>query len=249
MAKILIVEDEHMVRDAIKRKLESSGFEVLEAGDGQEGLQRAESGKPDLILLDLILPLMDGLTVLEKLRGSEWGKNIPVIVLSNLSDTKTVQESKQKGVFDFLVKTDWTLDDVVSKIREDPEDKVADLMKKILVAEDDQYLANAYRMKLVKSGYDVKIASDGTETMSLVDSYSPDILILDLIMPGKDGFSVLADLKKSPKYANLPVIVASNLGQGDDVGRAKKMGANDYVIKSDLSLAKLIEKIKNIVGE
>lgn len=117
LAKILVVEDERMVRDALKRKLETMGFDVVEAGDGQEGLNLAIKEHPQLILLDLILPLMDGITVLEKLRVDESTKNIPVIVLSNLSDDATVQESKHKGVYDYLVKTDWTLDDVISKVK------------------------------------------------------------------------------------------------------------------------------------
>ena len=117
MAKILIVEDEHLVREAVSRKLKTNGFEVIEAGDGQEGLVLAEREKPDLVLLDLILPLMDGLTVLDKIRSEAWGKKMPVIVLSNLSDVETVQESKKAGVYDYLVKTDWTLDDVISKIK------------------------------------------------------------------------------------------------------------------------------------
>ncbi len=117
LAKILVVEDERMVRDALTRKLTTVGFDVVEAGDGEEGLKKAETEHPDIILLDLIIPLMDGLTVLEKLRAESWGKSIPVIVLSNLSDDATIEESKKKGVHDYLVKTDWTLDDVISKVK------------------------------------------------------------------------------------------------------------------------------------
>ena len=118
LAKILVIEDERMVRDALVRKLQVSGFEVIEAGDGQDGLDKAHSEKPDVVLLDLILPLVDGLTVLDKIRNEDWGKDMPVIILSNLSDVNTVEESRKKKVFDYLVKTDWTLDDVISKIRE-----------------------------------------------------------------------------------------------------------------------------------
>lgn len=118
MAKILVIEDERLVREAIRRKLASAGFQVIEAGDGEEGLQIAEKEKPDLVLLDLILPLMDGITVLDKLRTSSWGKEIRVIILSNLADSETVQESKKKGISDYLVKTDWTLEDVIKKVKE-----------------------------------------------------------------------------------------------------------------------------------
>jgi CheY-like chemotaxis protein len=118
LARILVIEDERMVRDALVRKLQTTGFTILEAGDGQEGLNLAQKEKPDLILLDLILPLMDGITVLEKLRADEATRPIPVIVLSNLSDDATVEESKKKGVYDYLIKTDWTLDDVIAKVKE-----------------------------------------------------------------------------------------------------------------------------------
>jgi len=117
LAKILLVEDERMVREAVRRKLENSGFQVFEAGDGQEAITIAQKDKPDLILLDLIIPLLDGISVLEKLRAESWGKNIPVIILSNLADSETVEESKKRGVSDYLVKTDWSLDDVVAKVK------------------------------------------------------------------------------------------------------------------------------------
>ena len=122
-------------------------------------------------------------------------------------------------------------------------------MKKILIAEDDKFLANAYRVKIAKAGFDVRIASDGVEAMELVKSFLPDLVILDLVMPKKDGFSVLADLKNDPNYSKIPVIVASNLGQGEDVEKARKLGSNDYVVKTDLSLTKLIEQIRKIIGE
>lgn len=115
--KILVVEDERLVREAIKRKLLGAGMTVLEAVDGQEGLDTALREKPDLILLDILLPVMDGISVLEKLREDEWGKNVPIIILSNLYEAATVEESKKRGVYDYLVKTDWTLDDVLTKVK------------------------------------------------------------------------------------------------------------------------------------
>lgn len=116
-------------------------------------------------------------------------------------------------------------------------------MTKILVAEDDKFLDSAYRAKLTKTGFEVQIATDGEEALTILQSFTPDIILLDLVMPKKDGFATLEELKKSDKYKHIPVIVASNLGQKEDLDKAKALGAVDYIIKSDLSLDALISKI------
>ncbi len=117
MKKILIVEDEVALLQVLTEKLKKDNFEVLQARNGQEGLQQAFSLHPDLILLDIIMPVMDGMTMLAKLRIDEWGKSVPVSILTNLSNEQRVAESLQQGVYDYLVKSDWTLEDLVQKIK------------------------------------------------------------------------------------------------------------------------------------
>ncbi|MBM2820887.1 MAG: response regulator with CheY-like protein receiver domain and winged-helix DNA-binding-like protein [Candidatus Berkelbacteria bacterium] len=120
---ILIVEDEKSLRNVLRQKLEHENFEVLEATNGQEGLDQAIKNNPDLILLDIVMPVMDGFTMIEQLRNHEHergilvGNQIPIILLSNLSDQEKFAESQKKGVYDFLVKSDWTLEAVVVKIK------------------------------------------------------------------------------------------------------------------------------------
>ena len=121
-------------------------------------------------------------------------------------------------------------------------------MKKILVAEDDKFLANAYRVKLTKANFEVKIVNDGDEAIETLKVFVPDLIILDLVMPGMDGFSVLETIKSSEEYKNIPVLVASNLGESEDIVKATKLGANDYIVKTELSMKKLIEKINSILG-
>ncbi len=115
---------------------------------------------------------------------------------------------------------------------------------KILVAEDDKFLSNAYRVKFTKAGFEVKVTSDGEELLSTLPEFEPNIILLDLVMPKKDGFATLQEIKKLDKYKNIPVIVASNLGQKEDLDKAKALGANDYIVKSDMSLENLVAKIK-----
>ncbi|SRR6266568_2397335 len=121
-------------------------------------------------------------------------------------------------------------------------------MKKILVAEDDKFLGSAYRAKLTKAGFEVQIARDGQEAMDMVKVFMPDLILLDLVMPVKDGFSVLAEMKNDSGLKAIPIIIASNLGQKEDTDRGMKLGASDYFVKSDLSLNTIIEKINNLIS-
>jgi DNA-binding response OmpR family regulator len=121
-------------------------------------------------------------------------------------------------------------------------------MAKVLIAEDDKFLLKAYQVKLSKSGHDVKYARNGSEALSVLEEFSPDLVVLDLIMPGKDGFTVLEEMKKDEKLKHIPVLVTSNLGQKEDRDRAIALGAKDYIIKSDLSLNDLVGKINSIIA-
>ena len=116
--RILIVEDENNLLKVLKEKFVSEGYEVLGAGDGATGLQHALTEKPDLILLDIVMPIMDGMTMLKKLRADDWGKDVPIILLTNLNSADKVADALEKKVYDYLVKADWTLSDVVKKVKE-----------------------------------------------------------------------------------------------------------------------------------
>lgn len=120
-------------------------------------------------------------------------------------------------------------------------------MSKILVAEDDKFLSNAYKVKFTKAGFEVKMASDGEEALTILKTFTPDAILLDLVMPKKDGFATLEAIKKDENLKNVPIIVASNLGQKEDLDRAKSLGADDYIVKSDMSLDALIKRIKSLV--
>jgi DNA-binding response OmpR family regulator len=114
---ILIIEDEHPLREALVLKLKKERFGVLNAKNGEEGLAMAQKEHPDLILLDIVMPKMDGMTMLKKLRQDSWGRKVPVIILTNLTIAEEIAEALDKGVHDYLVKADWKLEDIVDKIR------------------------------------------------------------------------------------------------------------------------------------
>lgn len=115
--KILIVDDEAPLAQILSDKFVQEGFAVKQAGDGQQGLALALDWHPDMILLDIIMPKMDGMTMLHQLRTQEAGKKIPVILLTNLSDTDKIYDAMANGVFDFLVKANWSIDDIVREVK------------------------------------------------------------------------------------------------------------------------------------
>ncbi len=115
--KILIVEDELSLRNALRDKLTHEGFSVLEAKNGEEGLEAALREHPDIILLDIIMPVMDGATMLNKLRHDPWGTKVAVIILTNLSEAED-SLMRSRGSLDYIVKSNWKIEDVVAKIRE-----------------------------------------------------------------------------------------------------------------------------------
>ncbi|MAG44863.1 response regulator [bacterium] len=118
MKKILFIEDEQALQKALSNKLEQENFKVLPALDGEIGISLAQEKTPDLILLDLILPKKDGLEVLQELKNNEKTKNIPVIVLTNLEKTEHIQKILKFGASAYLIKTNYTLDEIIEKIKQ-----------------------------------------------------------------------------------------------------------------------------------
>lgn len=116
--KILIVEDDLVLLKALSYEFEQQNFEVFTAKDGGEGLVMAKEHTPDIILCDINMPRMDGLTMLTKMRATDWGADIPVIMLTNLSDEKRVLEALAQKAFYYLVKSDWDLTQIVDKVKE-----------------------------------------------------------------------------------------------------------------------------------
>jgi len=117
---------------------------------------------------------------------------------------------------------------------------------KILIIEDDTFFQKLYQSKLHEKGFEVEIANDGEEGIEKIHTFKPDILLLDLIMPKKNGFEVLEFLSKDKTLQRIPVIVFSTLGQEQDIEKAKKLGAKDYITKGFLSFDELEEKIEKV---
>lgn len=136
----------------------------------------------------------------------------------------------------------------MDNISQNPPPPANPQKKLILVAEDDVFYANIYKSKLTAEGFEVVVAHNGDEAMDYIATRKPDILLLDLIMPEKDGFQTLELLRANPQTKDLKIIVLSNLGQDEDIKRTKAYGVLDYVVKSDISIQNLVKVIKDALA-
>jgi len=123
-----------------------------------------------------------------------------------------------------------------------------DTPKKILLIEDDKFLRELIVKKLVKEGFIVLEANDGEEGLIKISQEKPDLVLLDLILPGVDGFELLQKAQEDPFIKNVPIIVLSNLGQKEDIDRCMKSGAVDYLIKAHLTPVEIVEKVKKALN-
>ena len=262
--RILIIEDEESLVDLLTAKLNKEGYSVEFAYDGEAGYNKIKETKPDLILLDIVMPKMDGYEVLEKM--NEEKVKIPVIIISNSGQPVEIEKTKKLGAIGHLIKTEFSPLDVLNKVKEcldnggDPsagkgthevleakENKEAKkLGVNVLLVEDDAFLREICSKKLTKEGYTVYEAIDGEQALSGIESAKLDIVLLDIILPAIDGFQILSQIRtnKDKKIAKVPVIMLSNLGQDDDIKKAMDMGANDYLVKANFTTEEIIEKIK-----
>lgn len=120
---------------------------------------------------------------------------------------------------------------------------------KILVAEDDLFLMQVYELKFAKENFEMISATDGEEASMKIKMEKPDIVLLDLIMPGKNGFEVLSEMKTNEETCNIPVLILSNLGQDSDISKGLSMGADEFLIKASISIEELVEKIKKYANK
>lgn len=122
------------------------------------------------------------------------------------------------------------------------------IQKKILLVEDDDGLANVYKMRLETEGFTVRRVPNGEDALALAIEFRPDLIVLDVMMPKVSGFDVLDILRNTPETANIKVVMLTALSQDSDKEKAEKLGADDYMVKSQVVIADVVERIKHHLG-
>ncbi|MCK4592376.1 response regulator [Candidatus Parcubacteria bacterium] len=120
---------------------------------------------------------------------------------------------------------------------------------KVLIIEDDSYISDMYRIKFESENFEIAVANNGIEGIKFLEKVVPDIILLDVVMPKVDGFSVLKTIKKNPKLNKIPVVLLTNLSQKENVERGFELGASSYIIKAHFTPSEVVEKIKEVLKQ
>src|ERR1700693_4230115 len=238
---VLIVDDDEGVRELLAFELKPHGLKILQASDGKKGLEVARAEKPDAILLDVLMPNLDGWQTLRALKESPDTRSIPVVIVS-------VVENRALGI---------SLGSVEHLVK--PVDRPALLLAlsragvlatkgHILVVDDDADVRSLLEQELVAAGYRVRTAAGGVQALELLRRERPSAVLLDLMMPPPDGFEVLYRLRQDPELRELPVIIitARELTASDETILARSALR---VIRKGPDSAQLIEEVLRTIAQ
>ena len=263
-ARILIVDDRRSLVWFMERVLQKEGFDVLTAFDGVEGLRKIRDEKPDLVILDTIIPKKNGYEVFHYLRRNPDTVHMPVLFLTlkSAAEEKRIIESRINKLtpglknkrsnyrvedVDFLIKPVSTTDMVtrveallhLTKIRNSTV-KIENHKPRVLVIDDSRALVRLTEHALQKEGFDVLTAFDGLEGLRKARNEKPDLIVMDIIMPEYNGFQCLESVRQ---HSKVPVIMLTSDSELDSVQKALALGADDYVVKP-FETRELLERIR-----
>lgn len=267
MAKILLVEDDPMISEIYQRKFESSGFDVGIAATGKEALKKAREEKYDIILLDLVLPEMDGMEVLKEIKQSgKYSPETKVVIFSNLTEKENQEKALENGADGFISKSQFSPSNLVEEVKRIlgeylEQQKNSERMsgsvvgnddsekgKRILFIEDEDVFAEMFGKKLESEGYNVEYAKNGAWGLKEALNKNFDLIIMDMVMPAMSGIEMLERLKLEEKTKNIPIIALSASLEESELARVKEMGVEDYYIKTRIVPSDLAKRVKEILG-
>jgi len=241
-ARVLVIDDDPEAREIIERFLIKDGFTVVTADSGVQGLRLAHEYQPAVITLDVMMPDMDGWSVLRALKADPVLRKIPVIMLTMIDDRT---RGYSLGAVDYLTKPvdRELLHKTLSRYH------CADEVCSVLLVEDDVETRSLMANTLAKAGWTVSEAGNGQEALDLMPAIQPQLVLLDLMMPVMDGFGFLAAMRARPEWQHIPVIVitAKDLTAED---RARLAGNVEEVLeKTAYTREQLLEHVRNNVAK
>jgi signal transduction histidine kinase/DNA-binding response OmpR family regulator/ligand-binding sensor domain-containing protein len=239
--RILVVEDDERAYDALSTYLQSAGYVPIRARTGEEALHLAQTMRPLAITLDLVLPGMEGLDVLRTLKSKEQTAQTPVIIVSMLDNRELAVAF---GAEDYFVKpVDWPR--LLRRLREITA-RTSTSHARLLLIDDDVSVHDMLESELTKAGYELEKAFSGAEGLERAQTSRPDVIILDLMMPGMSGFEVADILKAQESTARIPIVVltAKELTEGDR--ERLQTGINGLVMKGSAAGMRLIRAIRSL---
>jgi CheY-like chemotaxis protein len=235
---VLVIDDDPTARGLLRRMLAKEGFEVREAASGAEGLAQARAARPDVITLDVLMPDLDGWTVLTQLKADPDLCTIPVVMTTILDEPR---RGFALGAADYLTKP-IDRDRLLQALRR--YRRAAEEPGMVLVIDDDAATRATLRRALEPEGWTVREAPHGRAALAALGPEEPDLILLDLLMPEMDGFAFLDAFRSRPDRSGTPVVIltAKDLTDAD---RARLNGGVEHILhKGAFDAADLVEKIR-----
>lgn len=230
--KILIAEDDIDTAKLVQAFVESKGFSTIMAPNGVEALKKTEESNPDLIILDLKMPKMDGFEVIKHLKKDKGTDKIPIIVLTSYGVSSFKERCYMLGVNKFLSKPfneETLIEEITNQLKK--IETIQETKKKVLVADDEKDISLLVKSTLESEEFVVDIVEDGEKTIKWIQGEIPDLLILDVSMPKIDGYEVCRRLKKDVALSHLPIIMLTAKGDTADKVKGMGKGVDDYITK------------------
>jgi signal transduction histidine kinase/DNA-binding response OmpR family regulator len=240
---VLVIEDNLQASQLIQMYLQEAGYRTEVAKDGAEGLEKAKRLKPNVITLDMIMPIKDGWQVMKELKRHPICRNIPIIIIS-ITDEKKLGFGM--GAIDYFVKP-VNKDELIIALRKVPLKMHSEKQHpKVLIIDDDRTAAELIQVMLEAEGYDVIKCMNGKDGVRVANAETPDLIILDLIMPDISGFNVAYQLKQHPNTRNTPIIILTSMEVDDDTKEQMNGFITTIMSKSKFTKKDLLREINTI---
>jgi len=251
-SKILAADDDGEFTDLLKMFLETNNFKAVIENNPLRVVEAVKREKPDLLLLDIMMPGKDGFAIMNELQEESLTAEIPIIVLTALKFETFQEKGALTGVPEMVSKdipSDFFLN-IIEKELSEPMGADSPLLKqakpKVLLADDQTELLLLVKETIENAGFEVHVASDGKEAIEKVYETVPDIIVLDYNMPIKDGLQVARELKDNPLFAHIPIIIVTAYGEKQSKLKGLSMGIDDYLIKP-VDTDELIARIRMVL--
>lgn len=257
--KILIALSDKELAKILVQYLSELGYKIEIVQNGKDVISRMKSSMPDLLLIDTTLPDKSGYEILTEKSFDRDITKIPVLIVSNSGEPIiTAQIPSTPTIIDYIVKIHIEPEDVVEKIEkvfgrgpiiETKTVKRTDTGhgKIVLWVEDDKLLGTILSKKFEMSGYTLFKARNSDELFELLKTTIPNIIILDIMLPGMSGLEILEKVKKENKFKAIPIMMLSNLDNQEDINKAKSLGANKFMVKATSSLDEIIDAVEKVI--
>lgn len=251
--KILIIESNGPFGERLRDALRKEGYEAKLVKNGSESLKTIYDYIPHLLVMDISLDGADAYDILEKKQAEPLLAKIPVFLLSSIPIN---MHRIPKGIAaEIFMSIDLRPEQLVQKVNRRLGNAMPDApaeapsgKKKIVWVEDDRLIGTILSKKLSSSGFDLFHAKNGEEALEILRSVIPDVIVLDLVLPGMSGFDILQQIRKDMAMNAIPVIILSNLSRQSDIERAKALGAKKFLVKAAVSLDQIVEEVRALSG-